>query len=186
MVKMDELQALSYFSTVSHISRKVALQEKSLIKHLGNKWADYSPEYQEEILDDLCVPHSYRDEQFGVADDDFKFPSCWPTLKLPSGEKIIVDENDVCCRLLDSMSDRGYFLFVCYVCADFAWCVIETDRAVDRQQGWVRFGKNYYLHNNVNDVVDNDGKIMGFEESKIASFEECDELCVTGSGTENK
>ena len=94
--KMDELQALTYFSSLTHISRKIALQEKSLIKYLGNKWTEYSPEHKEEILDDLCVPHFVRDEQRVVADDeDDRHVSCWPTLKLPSGEKIIVDENDV-------------------------------------------------------------------------------------------
>ena len=96
--KMDELQALSYFSSLTHISRKIALQEKSLIKYLGNKWTEYSPEEKEEILDDLCVPHFIRDEQPPVADDEDGIDrpvSCWPTLKLPSGEKIIVDENDV-------------------------------------------------------------------------------------------
>lgn len=95
---MDELQALSYFSSLTHISRKIALQEKSLIKYLGNKWTEYSPEEKEEILDDLCVPHFIRDEQPPVADDEDGIGrpvSCWPTLKLPSGEKIIVDENDV-------------------------------------------------------------------------------------------
>ena len=106
--KMDDLQALSYFSSLTHISRKIASQEKSLIKYLGNKWTEYSPEHQEEILDDLCVPHFIRDDhQPTVADDeDDGTSSCWPTLKLPSGEKIIVDENDV--RVLLGLLYSGF------------------------------------------------------------------------------
>jgi hypothetical protein len=95
--KMDDLQALAYFLSLTHISRKVALQEKSLIKYLGNKWTEYSPEQKEELLNDLCVPHFIRDEQpSSAADkDDDDLPNCWPTLKLACGEKIIVDETDV-------------------------------------------------------------------------------------------
>ncbi|KAK7479465.1 hypothetical protein BaRGS_00029281 [Batillaria attramentaria] len=93
---MDELKALSYFSSLSHISRQIAAQEKSLIKYLGNKWDEYTPEQQEELLDDLCVPDYIREVQPPCADDESDgVPPCWPTLKLPSGEKIIVDENDI-------------------------------------------------------------------------------------------
>lgn len=99
---MDEIKSLSYFSSINHICKKVAIQEKSLIKYLGNKWTEYTPQQQEQLLDDLCVPHSFRKEQPPVADDDegSKVLSCWPTLKLPSGEKIIVDETDVSIPLL--------------------------------------------------------------------------------------
>ncbi|KAL8622843.1 hypothetical protein ACOMHN_026964 [Nucella lapillus] len=91
---MDELQALTYFSSLNNISRKLVQPEILLVKHLGNTWSEYSHEQQEKLFDDLSVPHSSRFEN-SVADDVFGLQSCWPTLKLPSGEKIIVDENDI-------------------------------------------------------------------------------------------
>lgn len=57
---MEELKILSYFASFNHISKKIALREKSLIKYLGNRWTKYSPEQQEELLNDLYVPYSIR------------------------------------------------------------------------------------------------------------------------------
>ncbi|XP_076464902.1 uncharacterized protein LOC143296730 [Babylonia areolata] len=92
---MDGVEVLAYLSSLNHITRKIAQPQTLLVKYIGNKWPEYSPEQQEELFDDLCVPNSARFDLPSVADDDSGLPSCWPTLKLPSGEKIIVDENDI-------------------------------------------------------------------------------------------
>lgn len=95
---MEEQKILSYFASFNHISKKIALREKSLIKYLGNRWTKYSPEQQEELLNDLYVPYSIRQLYPSKASDkegNEKMKQCWPVLKLSSGEKIMVDENDV-------------------------------------------------------------------------------------------
>ncbi|PVD25410.1 hypothetical protein C0Q70_13066 [Pomacea canaliculata] len=90
---MEELKILSYFASFNHISKKIALREKSLIKYLGNRWTKYSPEQQEELLNDLYVPYSIRQLYPSKASDkegNEKMKQCWPVLKLSSGEKIMI------------------------------------------------------------------------------------------------
>ncbi|XP_041355169.1 uncharacterized protein C1orf198 homolog [Gigantopelta aegis] len=85
----------AYFSSLSFPSRKITKEEHALMLYFGNTWDSLTPESKDELTDDWFVDKDSRRKYEEEASETPEYPSSFPKLMIPSGEKIMVDETDL-------------------------------------------------------------------------------------------
>ncbi|KAL3873193.1 hypothetical protein ACJMK2_036339 [Sinanodonta woodiana] len=89
-----EKVALSYFSSINPLARKILKDESDLIETIGEEWEKFTLDEKECILDDYFVDVNVR-QKYAVVEKKDSYPPSFPRLKIESGEKIIVNfESD--------------------------------------------------------------------------------------------
>ena len=85
-----ESRVQEYFSSLSCVSKNFIAIENYLQEVYGDKWDTLSEEEKETIFDDFIIPRSIAEK---YNDDTKNLPEVFPKLKVPCGEKIVVEES---------------------------------------------------------------------------------------------
>jgi len=90
-------EANAYFASLSNVAARV-YADVELVKQAclaSGEWEELSTEDQELITDQVLIDSQVLEKYSSSATKNDEYPNCFPVLKLPSGEKIVVDfEND--------------------------------------------------------------------------------------------
>ncbi|KAK3580873.1 hypothetical protein CHS0354_032935 [Potamilus streckersoni] len=98
-----EKVALSYFSSINPLARKILKDESDLIETIGEEWDKFTFVEKESILDDFFVDVIVR-QKYAVVEKKDSYPLSFPRLKIESGEKIIVNFESDCWTWQDEHS----------------------------------------------------------------------------------
>jgi hypothetical protein len=86
-----EAEVDEYFSSLSCLSKTFIALENELRDTYGDQWDAMPEDEREQIFDELVIPQHVID-LYPDANKE-KLPEVFPKLKVPCGEKIMVDEN---------------------------------------------------------------------------------------------
>lgn len=93
-----ETAGLKYFSRINYLNKRIVTEEKTFIKHLGNKWNELPFKHKDALIDLLFVDDNIRRGYAATArsTDNCEIQESFPRLFINAGNKINVDfENDV-------------------------------------------------------------------------------------------
>ena len=87
----DEVQ--QYFASLSSLNKRILNEQKFVEKSYGENWTKLTLEEQEDLFDSQYIDPTIAQEYGSEQDQDL--PRVFPKLKIPCGEKIVVDlENE--------------------------------------------------------------------------------------------
>ena len=83
-----------YFATINPLARKISHDLENIKQSYGDDWNGFSCDQQDKELWNNLVPAEITDKYESQSSNE-DLPSVFPKLKIPCGEKIVVDfDND--------------------------------------------------------------------------------------------